>query len=178
MKTLGDVKVGESSTIVKLHGEGALRRHLMDLGLIKGTSFKVVKVAPLGDPVEINVRGYELSIRKEEAAVTDWTEDTNAICANRQSEILTSAAKMLRPGGRLVYSTCTVLERENLAVVRSFLKENREFCLKPFVSRAAGPTPGYITLLPNLHNTDGFFVAKLERMDYDGKNRNQDPDNG
>ena len=69
MKTLGDVKVGESSTIVKLHGEGALRRHLMDLGLIKGTSFKVVKVAPLGDPVEINVRGYELSIRKEEAAV-------------------------------------------------------------------------------------------------------------
>ena len=56
MKTLGDVKVGESSTIVKLHGEGALRRHLMDLGLIKGTSFKVVKVAPLGDPVEINVR--------------------------------------------------------------------------------------------------------------------------
>ena len=63
MKTLGDVKVGESSTIVKLHGEGALRRHLMDLGLIKGTSFKVVKVAPLGDPVEINVRGYELSIR-------------------------------------------------------------------------------------------------------------------
>ena len=70
MKTLGDVKVGESSTIVKLHGEGALR-HLMDLGLIKGTSFKVVKVAPLGDPVEINVRGYELSIRKEEAAVVE-----------------------------------------------------------------------------------------------------------
>ena len=68
MKTLGDVKVGESSTIVKLHGEGALRRHLMDLGLIKGTSFKV---APLGDPVEINVRGYELSIRKEEAAVVE-----------------------------------------------------------------------------------------------------------
>ena len=57
MKTLGDVKVGESSTIVKLHGEGALRRHLMDLGLIKGTSF--------------NVRGYELSIRKEEAAVVE-----------------------------------------------------------------------------------------------------------
>ncbi|MCI6949866.1 MAG: ferrous iron transport protein A, partial [Collinsella sp.] len=47
------------------------RRHLMDLGLIKGTSFKVVKVAPLGDPVEINVRGYELSIRKEEAAVVE-----------------------------------------------------------------------------------------------------------
>ena len=71
MKTLVDVKVGESSTIVKLHGEGALLRHLMDLELIKGTSFKVVKVAPLGDPVELNVRGYELSIRKEEAAVVE-----------------------------------------------------------------------------------------------------------
>ena len=67
MKTLGDVKVGESSTIVELHGEGALRRHLMDLGLIKGTSFKVVKVAPLGDPVEITVRGYELSLRRDDA---------------------------------------------------------------------------------------------------------------
>ena len=69
MKTLGDVAVGDSSTIIKLHGEGALRRHLMDLGLIKGTQFKVVKVAPLGDPIQITVRGYELSIRKEEAAI-------------------------------------------------------------------------------------------------------------
>ena len=71
MKTLADVKVGEGSTVVKLHGEGALRRHLMDLGLIKGTPFRVVKVAPLGDPVEITVRGYELSIRKEEAAIVE-----------------------------------------------------------------------------------------------------------
>lgn len=71
MKTLGEVPVGESAVIVKLHGEGPLRRHLMDLGLIKGTPFKVVKVAPLGDPVEISVRGYELSIRKEEAAIVE-----------------------------------------------------------------------------------------------------------
>ncbi len=71
MKSLGDVKVGDSSVIVKLHGEGALRRHLMDLGLIKGTTFTVVKVAPLGDPIEIKVRGYQLSIRKEEAAVIE-----------------------------------------------------------------------------------------------------------
>ncbi len=71
MKTLGDVAVGDGSTIVKLHGTGALRRHLMDLGLIKGTQFKVVKVAPLGDPVQISVRGYELSIRKEEAAIVE-----------------------------------------------------------------------------------------------------------
>ena len=71
MKTLGDVTVGDSSTIIKLHGTGALRRHLMDLGLIKGTQFKVVKVAPLGDPIQITVRGYELSIRKEEAAIVE-----------------------------------------------------------------------------------------------------------
>lgn len=71
MKTLGDVQVGGSATIVRLHGGGALRRHLMDLGLIKGTPFTVVKVAPLGDPIEITVRGYELSIRKEEAAIVE-----------------------------------------------------------------------------------------------------------
>ena len=71
MKTLGDVAVGESGEVVKLHGEGALRRHLMDLGLLKATEFTVVKVAPLGDPVELKVRGYELSIRKEEAAIVE-----------------------------------------------------------------------------------------------------------
>lgn len=71
MKTLGDVPVGASGTVVKLHGTGALRRHLMDLGLIKGTQFNVVKVAPLGDPVQITVRGYELTIRKEEAAIVE-----------------------------------------------------------------------------------------------------------
>lgn len=71
MKTLAEVEVGDSATVVKLHGDGVLRRHLMDLGLIKGTPFKVVKVAPLGDPVEITVRGYELSIRKEEAAIVE-----------------------------------------------------------------------------------------------------------
>ncbi|MBY4797277.1 ferrous iron transport protein A [Collinsella sp. AGMB00827] len=71
MLTMSDVAVGDSSTIVKLHGTGPLRRHLMDLGLIKGTPFKVVKVAPLGDPIEITVRGYQLSIRKEEAAIVE-----------------------------------------------------------------------------------------------------------
>lgn len=71
MKTLGDVAVGQSGQVVRLHGDGALRRRLMDLGLIKGTPFTVVKVAPLGDPVEITVRGYELSIRKEEAAIVE-----------------------------------------------------------------------------------------------------------
>lgn len=71
MKTLGNMPVGSSGVIVRLHGEGALRRHLMDLGLIKGTPFEVVRVAPLGDPVEIAVRGYQLSIRREEAAIVE-----------------------------------------------------------------------------------------------------------
>lgn len=67
MRTLRDVKVGETVSVVKLHGEGALRRRIMDMGLTKGTSVYVRKVAPLGDPVEITVRGYELSIRKGDA---------------------------------------------------------------------------------------------------------------
>ncbi len=67
MKTLHDVKVGDTVSVVKLHGEGALRRRIMDMGITKGTSIFVRKVAPLGDPVEITVRGYELSIRKGDA---------------------------------------------------------------------------------------------------------------
>ena len=67
MKSLKDVKVGETATVVKLHGEGATKRRIMDMGITKGTEIYVRKVAPLGDPLEINVRGYELSIRKSEA---------------------------------------------------------------------------------------------------------------
>jgi ferrous iron transport protein A len=67
MKTLHDVKVGQTATVVKLEGEGALRRRIMDMGITKGTSIYVRKVAPLGDPIEVNVRGYELSLRKDDA---------------------------------------------------------------------------------------------------------------
>ena len=67
MKTLKDVNVGQTVTIARLHGEGALKRRIMDMGLTKGTEVYVRKVAPLGDPVEITVRGYELTIRKDDA---------------------------------------------------------------------------------------------------------------
>ena len=67
MKTLKEVKVGESAKVVKLHGEGAVKRRIMDMGVTRGTEVYVRKVAPLGDPVEITVRGYELSIRKADA---------------------------------------------------------------------------------------------------------------
>ena len=67
MSTLKDTKVGQTVTVVKLEGEGALRRRIMDMGITKGTPIYVRKVAPLGDPVEVTVRGYELSIRKGDA---------------------------------------------------------------------------------------------------------------
>ena len=71
MKTLREVKVGETATVVKLHGEGATKRRIMDMGLTKGTEVYIRKVDPLGDPVEITIRGYELSIRKADAELIE-----------------------------------------------------------------------------------------------------------
>ena len=71
MKTLRDVKIGETVKVVKLHGEGAVKRRIMDMGLTKGVEVYVRKVAPLGDPIELNVRGYELSIRKADAQMIE-----------------------------------------------------------------------------------------------------------
>jgi len=67
MKTLRGVKSGETVTVTKLVGEGAIKRRIMDMGITKGTVIMVRKVAPLGDPIEVNVRGYELSLRKQDA---------------------------------------------------------------------------------------------------------------
>ena len=71
MKTLKQAKVGDTVTVVKLHGEGAVKRRIMDMGITKGVTVYVRKVAPLGDPVEVNVRGYELSIRKSDAEMIE-----------------------------------------------------------------------------------------------------------
>ena len=71
MNTLKQVKIGESAKVVKLHGEGAVKRRIMDMGITKGVTVYVRKVAPLGDPVEVNVRGYELSIRKADAEMIE-----------------------------------------------------------------------------------------------------------
>lgn len=71
MKTLKDIRVGEAVTVVKLHGEGAVRRRIMDMGITKNVEIFVRKVAPLGDPIEINVRGYELSLRKSDAEMIE-----------------------------------------------------------------------------------------------------------
>ena len=71
MKTLRNLKPGDTSVVVKLHGEGALKRRIMDMGLTKGTEIYVRKVAPLGDPMELTVRGYELSVRKGDAELIE-----------------------------------------------------------------------------------------------------------
>ena len=71
MKTLRSVKVGETVKVVKLHGEGAVKRRIMDMGITKGTEIYVRKLAPLGDPIEVNVRNYELSIRKADAEMIE-----------------------------------------------------------------------------------------------------------
>ena len=68
MATLNEVQVGQTVKVVKLHGQGPVKRRIMDMGLTKGTEVFVRKVAPLGDPIELNIRGYELSIRKDDAA--------------------------------------------------------------------------------------------------------------
>ena len=71
MKTLRDAKIGETVKVVKLHGEGAVKRRIMDMGLTKGVEVYVRTVAPLGDPIEITVRGYELSLRKADAQMVE-----------------------------------------------------------------------------------------------------------
>ena len=71
MKTLKQAKVGDTVNVVKLHGEGAIKRRIMDMGLTKGVEVHIRKVAPLGDPVEVTVRGYELSLRKADAEMIE-----------------------------------------------------------------------------------------------------------
>jgi ferrous iron transport protein A len=71
LKTLRDIPVGGRAKVVKVHGEGALRRRIMDMGITKGTEIFVKKVAPFGDPVEVTVRGYELSLRKDDADIIE-----------------------------------------------------------------------------------------------------------
>ena len=71
MKNLREAKIGETVTVVKLRGEGAVKRRIMDMGLTKGATVYIRKVAPLGDPIEVTVRGYELSLRKADAELID-----------------------------------------------------------------------------------------------------------
>ena len=71
MKTLKDLSVGQRGTVVKVHGQGAVKRRILDMGITRGTEIYVRKMAPLGDPMELNVRGYELSVRKADAEMVE-----------------------------------------------------------------------------------------------------------
>ena len=71
MNTLKEAKIGQTVTVVKLHGEGAVKRRIMDMGITQGVSVDIRKVAPLGDPIEVTVRGYELSLRKADAEMIE-----------------------------------------------------------------------------------------------------------
>ena len=71
MKTLREIPIGGTAKVVKLHGEGAIKRRIMDMGITRGTEIYVRKVAPLGDPIELNVRGYELSLRRADAELIE-----------------------------------------------------------------------------------------------------------
>lgn len=71
MKTLREVKIGETAKVVKLHGEGPVKRRIMDMGITKGVEIYIRKVAPLGDPMEVNIRGYELSLRKKDCEMIE-----------------------------------------------------------------------------------------------------------
>ncbi len=71
MKTLKEARIGETVKVVKLHGEGAVKKRIMDMGITRGVEIYVRKVAPLGDPIEVTVRGYELSLRKEDATMIE-----------------------------------------------------------------------------------------------------------
>ena len=73
--TLSEIKIGQSAKVVKLYGEGAVRRRIMDMGITKGTAIKIRKTAPLGDPIEVTVRGYELTLRKADAEMIEVTTE-------------------------------------------------------------------------------------------------------
>ena len=71
MRTLKDIPVGEKATVIRIHGEGAVKRRIMDMGITRGVEIFIRKVAPLGDPFELNLRGYELSLRKADAEMVE-----------------------------------------------------------------------------------------------------------
>ena len=75
MKTLRQAKIGETVRVVKLHGEGAVKRRIMDMGITKGVEINIRRAAPLGDPIEVTVRGYELSLRKADAEMVEISTD-------------------------------------------------------------------------------------------------------
>ena len=104
--------------------------------------------------------------RKEEAAVTDWSQETVEMCARRQAEILHSGAVMVRPGGRLVYSTCTFAPEENEEAIAAFLNDHPEFVLEKFPHPLTGAmtADGMLQVTPADADCDAMFVARMRKL--------------
>ena len=105
MKTLKEAKIGQTVKVVKLHGEGAVKRRIMDMGLTKGTEVYIRKVAPLGDPVEVTVRGYELSIRKADAEMLSLIHISAAGAGLRRAD---RCGHDYAPAGRYAFADRTL----------------------------------------------------------------------
>ncbi len=115
------------------------------------------------DVVMCDVPCSGLGIIRKKPEIRFKTDEELASLPQIQANILRNCANYVKIGGTIVYSTCTILQRENQDVVNAFLKENKNFVLEPFNHPVCGQTDGMITLLPHLHKTDGFFIAKLRR---------------
>lgn len=115
------------------------------------------------DAVLCDVPCSGLGIIRKKPEIRFKTDEELAGLPQLQAQILANCAGYVKPGGVLVYSTCTILQRENGAVVHGFLHDHTDFSLEPFAHPVCGQTEGMITLLPHLHQTDGFFIAKLRR---------------
>ncbi len=115
------------------------------------------------DVVMCDVPCSGLGIIRKKPEIRFKTDEELASLPQIQANILRNCANYVKIGGTIVYSTCTILQRENQDVVNAFLKENNNFVLEPFNHPVCGQTDGMITLLPHLHKTDGFFIAKLRR---------------
>lgn len=158
-------RMAVSNALVLNHHPSELERHFT------GCFDRVLVDAPCSG---------EGMFRKEEAAVTDWSPETVAMCASRQAEILKTAAKLLRPGGRLVYSTCTFAPEEDEGVINQFLKSHPDFSILPLSAPALSPgrpdliddpVPGLehtFRLWPHHQRGEGHYAAVLEKSGCDG----------
>lgn len=120
-------------------------------------------LADKADRIICDVPCSGLGIIRKKPDIRYKSQDSIASLPDTQYKILENAAGYLKPGGRLVYSTCTIIKEENTDIINRFLKEHPDFELSPFETPVTGSTPGYVTLLPNEHNCDGFFISVLDR---------------
>lgn len=130
---------------------------------VNDSSVFVPELAATADKVICDVPCSGLGIIRKKPDIRFKDADSIKDLPDIQLTILKNAASYLKPGGRLLYSTCTIIREENTEIIKRFLSDNPDFALSEFDTPITGKTPGYITLLPHRHNCDGFFIAVLDR---------------